>query len=68
MTDADYWNRTYRMDAREGVDTLRVAKSSGNDWSHVSMTISGQVPIDITVRSKAMAEMLHSMLGQLLGK
>jgi hypothetical protein len=68
MTVDEYWKRRYHMEAIEGVDALNVDKSPGTDWCWVRMTVADNEPIGINLRSKEMAEQLHFMLGQMLGK
>jgi hypothetical protein len=68
LTKDDYWNRHYRLSANEWSDTLTVSKHGGTDWSEVAMNINDVTRDSITLRSKEMAEQLHFMLGQLLGK
>jgi hypothetical protein len=61
-----YVKLNYFMSAGQHPDVLTVSKSAGTDWSHVTMTIHGDIKADITIRSQEMAEQLHFMLGQML--
>ncbi len=61
-----YSTTSYEMTASEGVDELTVAKTAGSDWAEVTMVVNGGVHESrITLRSLAMAEQLHFMLGQM---
>ncbi len=62
----DYYKKSYGMSVSDGCDTLTVRKSNG-DWSHIEMDTNGSDNGKITIRSKAMAEQLQFMLGQMLG-
>jgi hypothetical protein len=49
-------------------DILSVRKGSGSDWVYICMKTNGQPNGAITIRSLEMAEGLHFMLGQMLGR
>lgn len=63
----DYDKKEYVMSAQETNDKLTVSKGSGSDWVMVMMTTNNEQNGHVTIRSKAMAEQLHFMLGQMLG-
>jgi|GEM_PF-3954072 len=65
---SEFWNKHYVMKAQQSNDQLEVRKSSGSDWSQISNVTNGTKNGEITIRSKEMAEQLHFMLGQMLGK
>lgn len=61
-----YWNKNFTMSFFDSNDKITVKKSSGDDWSHLSMLTNGHANGEITIRSKAMVEQLHFTLGQML--
>lgn len=61
-----YWCKNYAMMAQETNDALTLSKDSGTDWCRVTMRTNDIDSGSITIRSKAMAEQLHFMLGQML--
>lgn len=61
-----YWRKNYTMTAQETNDALILTKSSGSDWCHLTMRTNDLDNGSITIRSQAMAEQLHFMLGQML--
>ena len=64
----DYYNQNYSMTVQEANDKLTVSKSSGSNWCGIAITTNRNSNGMIMLRSKAMAEQLHFMLGQMLGK
>lgn len=66
--DMDYWKHHYRMSAQESNEKISVEKNGDGDWCHVSMITNDRDNGKITIRSKAMAEQLHFMLGQMLNR
>ena len=67
MDAKEYWKRFYCKTVTEGVDALTVSKSSDTDWSLIEMRTNDSPNGLITIRSIEHAEMLHAMLGQMLG-
>lgn len=63
----DYWLKSYMMTVQETNDALSLDKSTGSDWCHMTMRTNNSDNGSITIRSQAMAEQLHFMLGQMLG-
>ena len=62
----DYWKRHYSMSAQDTCDELTLSKTSGSDWSHITMITNGDRNGEITIRSRFQAEQLHLMLKQML--
>lgn len=68
MDSTEYFARQYRMTVKDA-DELTLDKSRASDWASLTMHINDGVPdTQITLRSKEIAEGLHFMLGQMLGK
>lgn len=61
-----YEEKWYNMTVTEGVDHLTVSKHGSSDWAAISMKVNDLPAISIGLRSKAMVEQLHFMLGQML--
>jgi VCBS repeat-containing protein len=68
MDKASYEKSQYCMSAIQHPDKVTVSKTQGSDWCHVTLDIHGKEDSAINIRSKEMAEQLHFMLGQMLGK
>ncbi|MDE2107391.1 MAG: hypothetical protein KGL39_59900 [Patescibacteria group bacterium] len=47
---------------------VEVDKGRNSDWTGITVTYGGGPPERITIRSLEELQMLHFMLGQLLGK
>lgn len=58
----------YMMTAKQSPDELTVDKMGDSDYCEISMVTNGFGNGQVTIRSKEMAEQLHFMLGQMLGK
>jgi len=63
----NYYEKHYTMGLQENNDKLIVSKMSQSDWCLIKMNTNNSANGKIQIRSKAMAEQLHFMLGQLLG-
>lgn len=63
-----FYKKSYSMTVQESNDKLVVEKSNNSDWSEVKMITNKFDNGSIAIRSKAMAEQLHFMLGQMLNK
>ncbi len=63
-----YERRKYSMSAKETNDEIHVGKHNDSDWCSILMTTNDENNGEITIRSEIMAEQLHFMLGQMLGK
>lgn len=64
----DYYQKAYDMSVQETNDELSVKKNPSSDWSIITMITNDAMKGMITIRSQAMAEQLHFMLGQMLNK
>jgi len=61
-----FYTKYYSMSVQEFNDKLIVKKISNTDWSNIQMITNDNENGSIQLRSKAMAEQLHFMLGQML--
>lgn len=61
-----YEERHYKMSVKESNDELVVKKTAYSDWCHITMITNGVEGPIITIRSQAMVEQLHFMLGKML--
>ena len=61
-----YWRKNYTMTVQEASDALNLSKLSDSDWCSLTMRTNDFDNGSITIRSQAMAEQLHFMLGQML--
>ena len=62
-----YFDSTYRVTSTIEDDALTVGKSENTEWSKIIMKTNDTANGYIVLRSKAQAEHLHFMLGQMLG-
>jgi len=63
----EYFAKNYIMSAQQDNDKLRVVKCGQSEWCNIENTTNNSDNGKITIRSKAIAEQLHFMLGQMLG-
>ena len=68
MNESDFWNKSYTLSIMGSLDEIVVDKNPNTDWSEVKMFIHGEVKASIVLRSQEIAEGLHFLLGQMLGK
>lgn len=68
MTDEKFDKKHYDTTTFIGNNKLCVNKLTSSDWSHITMRTNDEVNGTITLKSKEIAEALHFMLGQMLGK
>lgn len=57
----------YHMEVTNGLDHIRVDKLDRSDWVNLTFTCNSQ-HTEVTVRGAQMLEMLHNMIGQVIGK
>lgn len=65
----EYLKSSYSASSINKSDKITVRKSNNSDWSHIDLSLNNSDDdprTTITLRSKAAAESLHFMLGQML--
>lgn len=69
MTEIEYLQSSYSSTINKGSDVkLTVEKFCGSDWARLRGESGGSLTGNIIIKSKQEAELLHFMLGQLIGK
>jgi len=68
MNSVKYKSKNYLMCAMEINEIIMLNKLAGNDHSWLYLMTNNDLNGDIRISSQAMAEQLHFMLGQMLGK
>lgn len=62
----EFLGKNYKMTVIDNPDEIIVDKSSGSDWTNITIVCHGEITGHITLRSKQSLEVLHFMINQVL--
>ena len=68
MNKLDFDKKSYNLSIVDAIDEIAVIKKSGCDFVEIKMFIHNKEESSIVLRSQDLAEGLHFLLGQTLGK
>ena len=68
MKKLDFDKKSYNLSILDVMDEIAVIKKSGCDFVEIKIFIHNKEESSIVLRSQQLAEGLHFLLGQMLGK